>query len=530
MHHLTRRTEWPFSLRRRCCTCCGTSTYDRNTNINRELRVIIAVNDEQLRDQCIDAARQIPRLRLLTSSGDIADTRMHAQRADVVVVGGTERSVHGISALAVARDLFPEALVLPVTHDDVPGRILELAAVVASGPLNDEHSPTAALTLETVQAAIDAGHPSLVFQPVVDLQDRRVIGVEALARFLLEPQHPPDVWFDAAHRVGLGVDLELTAVRRAVRAAGSLPRHMYLAVNVSPEAVLAPGFDAIVAGAAAEQLVLEITEHARVDDYAALRDALAPARERGVRIAIDDVGAGFASLRHVLRLDPEIIKLDREITCDVEHDAGRSKLVGGLIAGASAVSTLIVAEGIETEAQLRRLLELGVRGGQGYFIGRPTELHSAIDSGTAAMASLRPEHVPNLPPPQPRRALSGARILVVDDSVAHRVLLRSVFELEGAAVHEASTAAAALQAIKDVEPDLVLLDVRLPDGNGFDVLEHIRRTTNVPALFVTAATAVSDRVAGFDRGADDYLLKPFSPDELVARVDAALRRRSSSAQ
>jgi two-component system OmpR family response regulator len=105
-----------------------------------------------------------------------------------------------------------------------------------------------------------------------------------------------------------------------------------------------------------------------------------------------------------------------------------------------------------------------------------------------------------------------------------------VFELEGAAVHEASTAAAALQAIKDVEPDLVLLDVRLPDGNGFDVLEHIRRTTDVPALFVTAATAVSDRVAGFDQGADDYLLKPFSPDELVARVDAALRRRSGAEQ
>jgi len=530
MDHLTRRTECPFSLRWRRGTCRSTSTYERNASVGRELRVIIAVNDEELRDQCVATARQNPRLRLLAGSGDIADARVRALRPDVVVVGGTERSVHGISAIAVARDLFPEALVLPITHDDVPRRMLELAAVTASSPLTDQHSPTASLTPETVQIAIDAGQPSLVFQPVVDLQDRRVIGVEALARFLLEPQHPPDAWFDAAHRVGLGVDLELTAVRKAIRAAASLPRHVYVAVNVSPEAVLASGFDAMLADAAAEQLVLEITEHARVDDYAALREALAPARGRGVRIAIDDVGAGFASLRHVLRLDPEIIKLDHEITRGVEHDAGRAKLVGGLIAGASAVSTLVVAEGIETEAQLRRLLELGVRGGQGYFIGRPTDLHAAIDSGKAAMASLRPEDAPTLAQPEPRRALSGARILVVDDSAAHRLLLRSVFELEGAAVHEASTAAAALRAIKDVEPDLVLLDVRLPDGNGFDVLEHIRRTTDIPALFVTAATAVSDRVAGFDQGADDYLLKPFSPDELVARVDAALRRRSGTAQ
>ena len=97
-------------------------------------------------------------------------------------------------------------------------------------------------------------------------------------------------------------------------------------------------------------------------------------------------------------------------------------------------------------------------------------------------------------------------------------------------MHEASTAAAALRTVRDIEPDLVLLDVRLPDGNGFDVLEHIRRTTNIPALFVTAATAVSDRVAGLDQGADDYLLKPFSPEELVARADAAIRRRSTTLQ
>jgi CheY-like chemotaxis protein len=232
-------------------------------------------------------------------------------------------------------------------------------------------------------------------------------------------------------------------------------------------------------------------------------------------------------LRHVLRLDPEIIKLDREITNGIEHDPGRAKLVGGLIAGASAVSTVVVAEGIETGAQLERLLDLGVRGGQGYFIGRPTELHDALEAGAMAMASVRsrPETTPF--PTAPRLALCGARILVVDDSPSHRFLIRTVFELEGAAVYDAATAGAAVDAIDDLHPDLVLLDVRLPDGTGFDVLEHLRRTSDVPALFVTAASAVSDRVAGFDLGADDYLLKPFSPQELVARVHSVLRRRAA---
>ncbi|MEN3271631.1 MAG: hypothetical protein V7636_392, partial [Actinomycetota bacterium] len=344
--------------------CLSTSTRDPTISRGRELGVVVAIDDAQLRAQCVDAARHNPHLRLLEGS-DIAGTFRHEHRPDVVVVAGTERSELGISAIAVARDLYPAALVLPVTEDDVPRRILDLAALVASDAADG--NPGTGLDVDAVRMAIEAGQPSLAFQPVVDLQDRRLIGVEALARFRVEPQHPPDLWFEAAHRVGLGVELERRALATAVAAASVLPPEIYMAVNVSPETVVAPGLDEIIGDAPREQLVLEITEHARVDDYVALRQALASVRDDGVRIAIDDVGAGFASLRHVLRLDPEIIKLDHEITRGVEHNAGRAKLVGGLIAGASAVSTLVIAEGIETETQLRCLLELGVRGGQGYF-------------------------------------------------------------------------------------------------------------------------------------------------------------------
>jgi EAL domain-containing protein (putative c-di-GMP-specific phosphodiesterase class I)/CheY-like chemotaxis protein len=402
---------------------------------------------------------------------------------------------------------------------------------MAASGATDRADERVRLGEEVVRLAIDNGQPTMVFQPVVDLQDCRLIGLEALARFRMEPHHPPNVWFAEAHRMGMGVELEMVSLRKALRAAGSLPPDVYLAVNVSSEVVMAPGFEAELAGAPAAQLVLELTEHDRVDDYDALRHALAPIRERGVRIAIDDVGAGFASLRHVLRLDPEIIKLDHEISRGVEGDSGRAKLVGGLIAGASAVSTIVIAEGIESEAQLRRLIELGVRGGQGYFIGRPADLGSAVATGMAAMVTLEADRLPvSVAVPAPRNALSGARILVVDDSPAHRLLIRTVFELEGAVVQEAPTVASAILAIDRLEPDLVLLDVRLPDGTGFDVLEHIRRTTGVPALFVTAATAVIDRISGIDGGAEDYLLKPFSPEELVSRVDAALRRRCGTAR
>ena len=500
------------------------STHSPRPPDSRNVLVFVAIRDTRLRDAFGRAAARDPHLRLLAISRDVAEPRMRGERPDVVVVGAGERSATGVTAIAMARKLYPEAVVLPVTEDDDPRRILGLAALTTvANPSRAEARPSV-IGVDVIRSAMAWGQPSMVFQPVVDLQDRRVVGVEALARFGAEPSHPPDEWFAAAHMVGLGVELERAAIQAAIRAAAALAPDAYLAVNVSPAAVLVPDVRAALAEVPPNQLVLEITEHARVDDYDELHAALAPLRARGVRIAIDDVGAGFASLRHVLRLDPDIIKLDQELTRGVEHNAGRARLVGGLIAGASAMSTLVVAEGIETEAQLRCLCELGVGAGQGYFIGRPSDLRAAVSGNTVA-APREPLSAPTPARSDPRRALRGARILVVDDSPARRRLIRSTFELEGAAVHDAATAAAAHQAFDDVEPHLVLLDVCLPDGTGFDVLERIRRTSDTPALFVTAATAVSDGLAGFDRGADDHLLKPFSPEELVARVDSALRRR-----
>ncbi|MGH9085145.1 MAG: EAL domain-containing protein, partial [Acidimicrobiales bacterium] len=322
-----------------------------------------------------------------------------------------------------------------------------MSAQPRAGGAHAKHSTL--VDADVVRAAIDAGQPRLVFQPIVDLRDRRVIGLEVLARFDIEPHLAPDVWFYSAHRVGLGPELEVQVLRKAATAAASIPSDAFLAVNVSPETVLARDVGSHFDDATAPRIVLEITEHAPVDDYEGLTTAVARLRERGIRIAVDDVGAGYSTLRHVLRLDPEVIKLDGEVTMGVDQDLGRAKFVGGLIAGASAVSALVVAEGIETESQLARLLDLGVRGGQGFLLGRPTELQLAIADGNKTATALAPmETTLRAASRKTRSALTRARILVVDDSVAHRVLIRTTFELEGATVGEATTAAAALHAVE----------------------------------------------------------------------------------
>lgn len=215
---------------------------------------------------------------------------------------------------------------------------------------------------------------TMVFQPVVDLTDGRVTGAEALARMALEPTRPPDQWFAEAARLGLGVDLELAAVRAALAGLDRLPPDATLAVNVSPATVLDPRLEVTLARVAASRVSLEVTEHARVEDYDVLARALAGLRRDGVRLAVDDAGAGFASLQHILRLRPDVIKLDISLTRDIDTDPVRRALATSLVRFATEMGATIVAEGIETATELTALRELGVPLGQGYHLQRPGPL------------------------------------------------------------------------------------------------------------------------------------------------------------
>lgn len=248
------------------------------------------------------------------------------------------------------------------------GRELELAVRTRRSQNGDGGSPEA---VARIQAVLEDGAFSMVFQPVFDLRTGEQSGAEALARFTATPQRAPDLWFAEAALVGRGTDLELAAVRRALTGLPHRPPEMYLAVNVSPDTVLDAQFGALCATMPGCGLVLEITEHAQVDDYARLKDALRELRAHGAQLAIDDAGAGFASLRHIVRLEPDVIKLDVSLVRDVHLDPVRRSLASSLVVFAEEIGSVMVAEGIETAEELEVLKQLGVHFGQGYYLARP---------------------------------------------------------------------------------------------------------------------------------------------------------------
>jgi PAS domain S-box-containing protein len=212
------------------------------------------------------------------------------------------------------------------------------------------------------------------FQPIFAAADGALLGVEALTRFLDDRGSGPEEWFRDAQSVGLGTELELLAVQAALERAVELPEDCYLSVNVSPLTCFAPCLSEMLDAAAipADRVVLEITEHSSVTDYPALLAALRRLRERGVRIAVDDAGAGYASGRHIIQLLPDIIKIDRSIVGGIENDPARRALTAAVAHIANELKATLVAEGVETAAELAAIAALGVHAAQGYLLGRPT--------------------------------------------------------------------------------------------------------------------------------------------------------------
>jgi EAL domain-containing protein (putative c-di-GMP-specific phosphodiesterase class I) len=213
-----------------------------------------------------------------------------------------------------------------------------------------------------------------VLQPIVDLRHGSVVAVEALTRFTAEPLRTPDVWFGEAHYVGLGIQLELATLADALALLERLPSHVRLEVNVGPDALVDPRLLTLLSRFAGQPLDLELTEHERVGDYAAITESLDAVRSLGMRIAVDDTGSGYASLSHILRMRPDIIKLDRELTGGIAQDPARQALAAALVRFAAALDATVVAEGVETEQEARTVTELGIDRAQGWFLGRPARL------------------------------------------------------------------------------------------------------------------------------------------------------------
>jgi EAL domain-containing protein (putative c-di-GMP-specific phosphodiesterase class I)/CheY-like chemotaxis protein len=228
--------------------------------------------------------------------------------------------------------------------------------------------------IRRIKLAMEGEGLTMVFQPIFDLRQGSIVGLEALSRFTNDPSRPPNSWFAEAQTVGLGLELELAAVEAALSRLLDLPSDAFLSINLSPEVAAGPEFVRTVAGAPGERLVIEVTEHAPIANYQALIQALDNLRSRGLRLAIDDAGAGYASLNHILQLSPEFIKMDMALTHGIDTDPKRRALAHALIAFASEIGAVIVAEGIETQEELDTLRVLGVAYGQGFYLARPGPL------------------------------------------------------------------------------------------------------------------------------------------------------------
>jgi EAL domain-containing protein (putative c-di-GMP-specific phosphodiesterase class I)/FixJ family two-component response regulator len=222
-----------------------------------------------------------------------------------------------------------------------------------------------------IMAALTTDVLQMAFQPIIDLEEGDVVGHEALARFTCEPRRTPDRWFAEADEVGLGLELELAAVRLACEQAAVLTAGTYLAVNVSPAVASSPRLLEVLEVSSISDIVLEVTEHAPVQDYRRFQRDIRGVRDRGARLAVDDAGAGFASLRHILELDAELIKLDASLTAGLESNRRRRSMATALIDFGRDMGVAILAEGIETRSQCEELRRLGVRYGQGFHLGRP---------------------------------------------------------------------------------------------------------------------------------------------------------------
>lgn len=217
---------------------------------------------------------------------------------------------------------------------------------------------------EQVQRGVD-----VALQPIVNLDTGEIISVEALARF--SDGRSPDKWFSEATSLGLGTALELAAIEGAMARMSELPRSASLNINVSAATASTPAFSKTLAHAPAGRVVLEITEHVPVTDYPALARALAALRARGIRVAVDDAGAGFASMQHVLRLQPDVVKLDASLVRGMDSEPAQRALVSALVSFASAIGCSLVAEGIETAGELDAVRALGVTCAQGFHLGMP---------------------------------------------------------------------------------------------------------------------------------------------------------------
>ena len=345
---------------------------DGAVQLAHRLEPDVALLDLRMPGGGLEAARLIgslspgTKLVIFSSAADESDL-LPLLRAgiDGYVVKGSppERLVDAIEA-ALAGDTYLAPQVNRFAMSQLSSRLLA----------EEQDSLQALRIRQRIGGAIAATGFSIALQPIVDTRTEQVVSVEALARFPDHGERSPAHWLADAERVGLLVTLELALASSALSLLPSLDPSLSMALNLSPATVLSGRLHEILATAPHDQVVLELTERAPVEDYPALLDGLARWRERGVRIAVDDAGGGYSSFAHILELGPELIKLDISLVRDIHTNPHRQALARAVIAFADEMGVKVVAEGVETAPELTELQRLGAHLAQGFHLGMPRSL------------------------------------------------------------------------------------------------------------------------------------------------------------
>lgn len=264
----------------------------------------------------------------------------------------------------------------PTPHPELNERDLHIVRAFAgmvAEEMQREQAAQQSLAEKTalVRQALEPGAFSIHLQPICALAGGQPLGFEALSRFAIAPVRSPDAWFNDATECGLATELECAAIEAALTVYDQLPAPFTLSVNASPETVSSGALAQVLGDRPLDRLTVELTEHAAVKSYDELAAALAPLRARDAKLAIDDAGAGFAGLQHILRLEPDIIKLDMTLIQTIDVDPARRALAGAMQMFARQTGAVLVAEGVETREELSTLARLSFIRVQGYLLGRP---------------------------------------------------------------------------------------------------------------------------------------------------------------
>jgi diguanylate cyclase (GGDEF)-like protein len=350
---------------------------------------------------------------------------------------------------------------------------------------------------EEIEALLDReGSITSVYQPIVDLRTGLVAGYEALARFPKGTPKNPAEWFAQAHRVGLGFQLEARAIVSALRDQHLRPTRTFLSINVSPSALCSPE----VLAALPEDLrgvLVEITENEHVPDDAEFHAVRAEISRRGGRFAVDDAGSGYAGLRQLMRLKPDVLKLDRSVVDGLSGDPAKAALVESLVRYSRDMGATLCAEGIETLEDLELLADLDVTYGQGYVIARPgaswptvgsDSAHACVRSFSASLGRASSDDASGRAHDRRLEWLTWR----LSEATSYAELAAAVHHIAGELHADELT----VSAIDETCGDLIFVGAKGPDG--FEERYHIAdypQTARILREQETAQVLVSDPAA-----------------------------------